>query len=159
MGHEEAGKQFSFRLPEGLIERVERCTEDLQATGLEVTRTGVVRLLLKHALDATLQARTPHWRKGAQEACPEEAGVSADSRAGAGPILTWRDGRPAPHPEPQNATRHLLSPTVTHRAEGVFASSLRVARLAEGEATLPVSVSDLRALIGSAARNRPRSSI
>ena len=53
MGHEEAAKQFSFRLPEGLIERVERCTEDIQATGLEVTRTGVVRLLLKHALDAT----------------------------------------------------------------------------------------------------------
>jgi hypothetical protein len=53
MAHEEIAKQFSFRLPEGLIERVERCTEDLQATGLEVTRTGVVRLLLKHALDAT----------------------------------------------------------------------------------------------------------
>jgi hypothetical protein len=53
MAHEEAAKQFSFRLPEGLIERVERCTEDLQAQGLEVTRAGVVRLLLKHALDTT----------------------------------------------------------------------------------------------------------
>jgi hypothetical protein len=53
MAHEEAAKQFSFRLPEGLIERVERCTADLQAEGLEINRTGVVRLLLKHALDAT----------------------------------------------------------------------------------------------------------
>jgi hypothetical protein len=53
MVHEEAAKQFSFRLPEGLIERVERCTEDLQAEGLEVTRADVVRLLLRHALDAT----------------------------------------------------------------------------------------------------------
>ena len=33
MAHEATAKQFLFRLPEGLIERVERCTEDLQATG------------------------------------------------------------------------------------------------------------------------------
>ena len=53
MAHEQAAKQFSFRLPEALIERVERCTENLQAEGLEITRTGVVRLLLKHSLDTT----------------------------------------------------------------------------------------------------------
>jgi len=53
MAHVEAAKQFSFRLPEVLIERVERCMEELQASGLEVTRADVVRLLLKHALDAT----------------------------------------------------------------------------------------------------------
>jgi hypothetical protein len=47
--HKEAAKQLSFRLPEGLIDRVERCTEDLQAEGLEVTRADVVRLLLRHA--------------------------------------------------------------------------------------------------------------
>jgi hypothetical protein len=48
-----AAKQFSFRLPEGLIERVEQCTSELRSTGLDVTRTDVVRLLLKHALDTT----------------------------------------------------------------------------------------------------------
>ena len=49
----EASKQFSFRLPEVLVERVEECTDELRANGLEVTRADVVRLLLKHALDAT----------------------------------------------------------------------------------------------------------
>lgn len=53
MAHEEAAKQFSFRLPEVLVERVEHCMGELQAAGLEVTRADVVRLLLKHALDAT----------------------------------------------------------------------------------------------------------
>ena len=53
MGNDEAAKQFSFRLPEGLIERLEQCTTELKMAGLEVTRADVVRLLLKHALDAT----------------------------------------------------------------------------------------------------------
>ena len=53
MAHEEAAKQFSFRLPEALMERVEQCMTELRETGLEVTRADVVRLLLKHALDAT----------------------------------------------------------------------------------------------------------
>lgn len=53
MAHDEAARQFSFRLPEGLIDRVEHCKAELEATGLEVTRADVVRLLLKHALDAT----------------------------------------------------------------------------------------------------------
>jgi hypothetical protein len=53
MANEEAAKQFSFRLPEGLVERVEQCTNELQMAGLDVTRADVVRLLLKHALDAT----------------------------------------------------------------------------------------------------------
>jgi hypothetical protein len=53
MAHEAAAKQFSFRLPEGLVERVEDCMEELQGKGLEVTRADVVRLLLKHALDTT----------------------------------------------------------------------------------------------------------
>ena len=75
MANEEAAQQFSFRLPEALIERVEKCTEDLQATGLEVTRTGVVRLLLKHALDAThckiellLGGKTPKKRARGKQA-------------------------------------------------------------------------------------------
>jgi len=53
MAHDQAARQFSFRLPEGLVERVERCTEETREAGLEVTRADVVRLLLKHALDAT----------------------------------------------------------------------------------------------------------
>jgi hypothetical protein len=50
---QEAARQFSFRLPEGLVERVEGCTEEIRAAGLDVTRADVVRLLLNHALDTT----------------------------------------------------------------------------------------------------------
>lgn len=50
---EEAARQFSFRLPDTLIERIEHCQHELRATGLDVNRADVVRLLLKHALDAT----------------------------------------------------------------------------------------------------------
>ena len=46
-------KQFSFRLPEALVEQVEACADHIRAQGLEVTRADVVRLLLKHALEAT----------------------------------------------------------------------------------------------------------
>jgi hypothetical protein len=53
MPNEEAARQFSFRLPGGLIQRVDECMEHLQAAGLEVSRADVVRMLLKHALDAT----------------------------------------------------------------------------------------------------------
>lgn len=53
MAQDEAAKQFSFRLPEGLVHRVEHCMGELRAAGLEVTRADVVRMLLKHALDAT----------------------------------------------------------------------------------------------------------
>ncbi len=49
----EASKQFSFRLPEALVERVEHCAHEIRQHGLDVTRADVVRLLLKHALDAT----------------------------------------------------------------------------------------------------------
>lgn len=50
---EEAARQFSFRLPDSLIERIEQCQNSLRSTGLDVNRADVVRLLLKHALDAT----------------------------------------------------------------------------------------------------------
>jgi hypothetical protein len=53
MTHTAASKQFSFRLPEPLVEEVEECAESIRAKGLEVTRADVVRLLLTHALDAT----------------------------------------------------------------------------------------------------------
>jgi hypothetical protein len=49
----ETSKQFSFRLPEALVERVEHCAHEMRESGLDVTRTDVVRLLLNHALDAT----------------------------------------------------------------------------------------------------------
>lgn len=50
---DESARQFSFRLPKNLVDRLEDCMTELRATGLEVTRADVVRLLLKHALDAT----------------------------------------------------------------------------------------------------------
>jgi len=53
MAQEDASRQFSFRLPGGLVERLEECTGRLQDAGLEVTRADVVRMLLKHALDVT----------------------------------------------------------------------------------------------------------
>jgi hypothetical protein len=49
----DASKQFSFRLPEVLVQRVEDCADGMRAKGLDVTRADVVRLLLNHALDAT----------------------------------------------------------------------------------------------------------
>jgi len=53
MANVEAAKQFSFRLPESLVARVEQCADDIRAAGLDVTRADVVRLLLNHALDTT----------------------------------------------------------------------------------------------------------
>jgi hypothetical protein len=53
MPQTEATKQFSVRLPHALVDRVEECAENMRSTGLDVTRTDVVRLLLSHALDAT----------------------------------------------------------------------------------------------------------
>jgi Arc/MetJ-type ribon-helix-helix transcriptional regulator len=53
MAEEEAAKQFSFRLPGHLVNRVDECTEGLRAAGLDATRADAVRLLLKHALDST----------------------------------------------------------------------------------------------------------
>jgi hypothetical protein len=53
MTHEHAARQFSFRLPAGLIKRLEQCTLGMQDAGLDVTRADVVRLLLRHALDST----------------------------------------------------------------------------------------------------------
>lgn len=64
----EASQQFSFRLPEILVQRVERCADGLRAMGLDVTRADVVRLLLNHALETTqcrlnLLLRSPPQRK------------------------------------------------------------------------------------------------
>lgn len=50
---QQAARQFSFRLPPDLVDRVERCTDHIRDTGLDLTRADVVRLLLKHALDAS----------------------------------------------------------------------------------------------------------
>jgi hypothetical protein len=49
----EASRQFSFRLPPNLVERVEECADSIRSTGLDVTRADVVRLLLNHALETT----------------------------------------------------------------------------------------------------------
>ena len=67
----ESSKQFSFRLPGALVERVEHCAHEMRASGLDVTRADVVRLLLNHALDATkcklnLLLRSPPSRESSQ---------------------------------------------------------------------------------------------
>ncbi len=53
MAEESAARQFSFRLPGGLVDRVEQCKDKLRESGLDLNRADVVRLLLKHALDVT----------------------------------------------------------------------------------------------------------
>lgn len=73
MAERQTAKQFSFRLPDVLVERVEACTEAIRSRGLDVTRADVVRLLLTHALDTTdcqierllkeRRPRTPSRRK------------------------------------------------------------------------------------------------
>ncbi len=47
----ENAKQYTFRLPEALVARVDECLTRIQRSGLTVTRTDVVRMLIKHALD------------------------------------------------------------------------------------------------------------
>lgn len=49
----EPSRQFSFRLPKSLVDRVEQCADGMRASGLDVTRADVVRLLLNHALEST----------------------------------------------------------------------------------------------------------
>lgn len=50
---QDVARQFSFRLPPPLVERVDHCVSKLQDEGLEVRRADVVRMLLKYALDET----------------------------------------------------------------------------------------------------------
>jgi hypothetical protein len=49
----DASRQFSFRLPQSLVDRVEDCVDSIRVQGLDVTRADVVRLLLNHALETT----------------------------------------------------------------------------------------------------------
>ncbi|HET6339203.1 MAG TPA: hypothetical protein VFG30_38565 [Polyangiales bacterium] len=49
----EPSRQFSFRLPKSLVDRVEQCADGIRESGFEVTRADIVRLLLNHALDST----------------------------------------------------------------------------------------------------------
>jgi Arc/MetJ-type ribon-helix-helix transcriptional regulator len=48
-----ATKQFSFRLSDALVERIESCMAQIRKAGLYVNRADVVRILLQHALDET----------------------------------------------------------------------------------------------------------
>lgn len=48
-----AAQQLSFRLPAALVQRVDQCTDEFKAAGMDVTRADVVRLLLNFALDST----------------------------------------------------------------------------------------------------------
>lgn len=45
--------QLAFRLPEALIGRIEACENHIRTTGLKLSRTELVKLLLSFALDAT----------------------------------------------------------------------------------------------------------
>lgn len=47
----ERTRQLAFRLPHGLIERIDSCEEQARETGLNLSRTDVVRLLLTYALN------------------------------------------------------------------------------------------------------------
>jgi Arc/MetJ-type ribon-helix-helix transcriptional regulator len=49
----DATRQFSFRLSDALVGRLETCMEKIRESGLYVNRADVVRLLLQHALDET----------------------------------------------------------------------------------------------------------
>ena len=53
MAQTEASKQFSFRLPEALVDQIEQCAAGIRSKGLDVSRADVVRLLLNHALVST----------------------------------------------------------------------------------------------------------
>ena len=46
-------RQLAFRLPESLIGRLEDCENHIRMTGLNLSRTELVKLLLSFALDAT----------------------------------------------------------------------------------------------------------
>ena len=53
MRTEEETRQLAFRLPQSLIGRLEHCEKKIQTTGVNLSRTELVRLLLSYALDAT----------------------------------------------------------------------------------------------------------
>ena len=48
---ERGSKQYTFRLPDKLVARIDECLERIRGSGLTVSRTDVVRMLIKHALD------------------------------------------------------------------------------------------------------------
>jgi hypothetical protein len=51
MTTEQRTRQLAFRLPHSLIERIEACEQQIRQTGLNLSRTDVVRLLLTYALN------------------------------------------------------------------------------------------------------------
>lgn len=52
MGIEDT-RQVAFRLPHELIERIEHCERTIETIGLNLSRTDLVKLLLKYALDCS----------------------------------------------------------------------------------------------------------
>jgi Arc/MetJ-type ribon-helix-helix transcriptional regulator len=53
MTQPEASRQFSFRLPESMVEQIEECAASIREQGLDVNRADVVRLLISHSLEST----------------------------------------------------------------------------------------------------------
>jgi|HubBroStandDraft_1064217.scaffolds.fasta_scaffold586022_2 hypothetical protein len=46
-------KQYTFRLPQKLVRRIEECLKRLQRSGLSVNRTDIVRMLIARGLETT----------------------------------------------------------------------------------------------------------
>jgi hypothetical protein len=53
MDDQEPTRQFAFRLPHSLVERIEDCVAQSRSAGLLLTRADVVRLLIHRGLDMT----------------------------------------------------------------------------------------------------------
>jgi hypothetical protein len=53
MSATEETRQLAFRLPQSLIGRLEHCEKQIQTTGLNLSRTELVKLLLSFALDTS----------------------------------------------------------------------------------------------------------
>ena len=45
-------KQYTFRLPQTLVDRVDRCLEQMRRSGLSVNRTDIVRMLITRGLNS-----------------------------------------------------------------------------------------------------------
>jgi hypothetical protein len=46
-------RQYTFRLPERLVARIDECLEQLRRSGLSVNRSDTVRMLIARGLETT----------------------------------------------------------------------------------------------------------
>jgi hypothetical protein len=82
----ERTRQLAFRLPESLIERIEACERKIGETGLSLSRTDVVRLLLTYALNKSqadfkeLLSSSSRGPRGGEPAAPRRTPTKARAR-------------------------------------------------------------------------------